>query len=110
MLTQVTELDKYLAMTMSSDEFLRASLQSIEVNEDFTEAVIYLQDASRLCFCHRVGERWAKSVGPEGSEHLGGQADRLVSEIKMFRLNRKHLDIQFQDGSRWDESVTGYQI
>ena len=24
--------------------------------------------------------------------------------ITIFRLNAKHLDIQFEDGSRWDEA------
>jgi hypothetical protein len=96
-------------MAIPSDAFLRETLRAVEVNDDFTEAVLQLKDASRLCFCHRVGERWAKSVGPEGREEDGGDADTLVSAITMFRLNRKHLDIQFEDGSRWDESVSNFK-
>ena len=89
---------------MKSDEILRTVLFTIEVNEDFTEAVMRLRDNSRLCFCHRVDERWVKAVGPEEREHEGGKAGELLSAIKMFRLNRKHLDVQFEDGSRWDEA------
>ncbi len=90
---------------MASDETLKRALLTVEVNADFTEAVMHLQDNSRLCFCHRVGERWAKAVGPEEREHEGGKAGELLSAIRMFRLNRKHLDIQFDDGSRWDEAL-----
>jgi hypothetical protein len=84
-------------------------LLTVEVNEDFTEAVLHLEDKSRLCFCHRVGERWAKAVGPEEREHEGGGAADILSAIKMFRLNRKHLDIQFEDGSRWDQVLQDFK-
>jgi len=50
--------------SMTSEEQLRSELLAVEVNEDFTEAVMQFHDNSKLCFCHRVGERWAKSVGP----------------------------------------------
>ena len=87
---------------MPSDETLRRARLRVEVNNDFTEAVIHLQDGSRLCFCHRVGERWAKAVGRETREQEGGKAGELLSAISTFRLNGKHLDIQFEDGSRSD--------
>jgi hypothetical protein len=94
---------------MQSNEALGKAILTVEVNGDFTEAVMHLQDNSRLCFCHRVGERWAKAVGPEEREHDGGKAEELLSAIKMFRLNRKHLDIQFEDGSRWDEALQDFK-
>jgi len=81
---------------------LRDGLQAHEVNDDFTEAVLRLRDRTRLCFCHRVGERWAKATGPEGQEAAGGAAGDVLTLIAMFRLNRKHLDIHFADGSRWE--------
>ena len=90
---------------MTSEDLLKSELLTVEVNSNFTEAVMQFRDNSRLCFCHRVGERWAKSVGPDGRKNEAGLAGELLSAIKMFRLNAKHLDIQFQDGSRWDESV-----
>lgn len=83
---------------MTSEEEFRRAFASLEVNEDFTEAVLAMRDGSQLCFCHRVGERWAKATGG-GEVSLAGQ---LLPLIGTFRLNGKHLDIQFQDGSRWE--------
>jgi hypothetical protein len=94
---------------MTSDETLRKALLTVDVNGDFTEAVMRLQDNSRLCFCHRVGERWAKAVGPDDREHEGGEAGELLSAIRMFRLNRKHLDIHFEDDSHWDEDIHDFK-
>ena len=94
---------------MNHAAVLSRELSQAEVNEDFTEAVLSLRDHSRLCFCHRVGERWAKSVGPEDDEQQGGQADQLLGMIEMFRLNSKHLDILFSDGSRWDHAIQEWE-
>jgi hypothetical protein len=55
-----------------------------------------------LCFCHRVGERWAKAVGSEQTPEQGGIAEQVLAGIVMFRLNARHLDVQFADGSRWE--------
>ncbi len=92
-------------VSMTGAEILKSGLVSAEVNDAFTEAVLRLRDGSRLCFCHRVGERWAKAVGPDGREEDGGLAGTLLAAMTMFRLNAKHLDIQFADGSRWDNRV-----
>ena len=86
-------------------ETLRSELLTVEVDARFTEAVLRFGDDSRLCFCHRVGERWAKAVGPDAFEEATGLAGALLAAITMFRLNAKHLDIQFDDGSRWDEAL-----
>ena len=83
---------------MTAQELLRESFVSLEVNGDFTEAVVLLRDGSQLCFCHRVGERWAKALGG-----VAALASRVLSLIGLFRLNAKHLDVQFQDGSGWEE-------
>lgn len=91
--------------TPTSAAQLSEALVKVAVDEQFTEAVLTLDDDSRLCFCHRVGERWAKAIGPERREDEGGRAEQLLAAIAMFRLNAKHLDIQFQDGSRWDHAV-----
>src|SRR5262245_11816059 len=85
---------------MTQADQLRASYRSVQVNEDYSEAALTMTDGSQLCFCHRVGERWAKatSTGKAGDEAAG----RLLDTISLFRLNGKHLDIQFADGSRWE--------
>jgi hypothetical protein len=92
---------------MTSAESLRSALLTAEANGTFTEAVLRLRDGSRLCFCHRVGERWAKAVGADGREENGGLAAQILPAMTMFRLNAKHLDIQFADGSRWEERLSG---
>jgi len=80
---------------MTGEVFLRGALASVEVNDAFSEAAVVMSDGSRLCFRHRVGERWASADG-------GGRAAEVLAMIHQFRLNGKHLDIQFQDGSRWE--------
>jgi hypothetical protein len=87
---------------MSDEQFLRHSFVSLQVNGDFSEAVLAMADGSRLCFCHRVGERWAKALPAPGPGEGPGLADRVLGQISMFRLNAKHLDVQFHDGSSWD--------
>jgi hypothetical protein len=80
---------------MTNEAFLCEALVSLKVNETHTEAVLVLTDGSRLFFCHRVDERWAKADG-------AGLAGEVLSMIGLFRLNGKHLDVQFNDGSRWE--------
>jgi hypothetical protein len=92
-------------MYMTTEDILRTGLIAVAADKNFTEAVMRLGDNSKLCFCHRVGERWAKAVGPEDREDEAGLAGELLRDITMFRLNAKHLDIQFEDGSRWDEAL-----
>jgi hypothetical protein len=48
--------------SMTSEATLRQELLTVEANESFTEAVMHFRDGSRLCFCHRVDERWAKAA------------------------------------------------
>jgi hypothetical protein len=77
-------------MSMNMEEILRSAIVTAEANEGFTEAVMRLRDKSRLCFCHRVGERWVKAVGPDQREANAGLAGELLSAMTMFRLNAKH--------------------
>jgi hypothetical protein len=83
---------------MSAVDLLRSSFVSLEVSADFSEAVLSMRDESRLSFCHRVGERWAKADG-SGDDTLAG---RVLARIALFRLNARHLDVQLDDGSRWE--------
>jgi hypothetical protein len=86
---------------MTADELLRRVFVSVEVNETFTHATVSLNDNSQLLFCHRVGERWVKAEAGQG-KIAPGLAQDLLARIAMFRLNHKHLDMQFDDGSRWE--------
>ncbi len=56
--------------------------------------------AGMLGFLGAQGERWSKAVGPDGKE--GGCSEELIEAVRMFRLNAKHLDVEFEDGSRWE--------
>jgi hypothetical protein len=86
---------------MTNEAFLRDALASMEVNDTFTEAVLVLRDGSRLSFCHRVGERWARA------DSAGSLAADVLALIALFRLNGKHLDVQLRDGSRWEARFRG---
>jgi hypothetical protein len=87
---------------MTGEELLRQAFVAQETDQTFSEAVLRLRDGSRVCFRHRVGERWAKAVGPKGRESEGGTAGDVLASMALFRLNAKHLDIIFTDGSRWE--------
>jgi hypothetical protein len=87
---------------MSDADRLRHAFRSVAVNDDFTEAVLVLDDQSRLHFCHRVGQRTANATGTGESAGDATLAGLALATITLFRLNRKHLDVQFTDGSRWE--------
>lgn len=87
---------------MTQADLLRHAFVSVQTDAAFSEAVVVLRDGSRLYFCHRVDERWAKAIGPEGEKHVSGTAGAVLNGISLFRLNAKHLDIHFTDGSRWE--------
>ena len=88
-------------MAQQNQEFSQA-FASLQTNDTCSEAVVTLHDGSRLCFIHTVEKRQALSVGPAGQETEHRAAGELLSMIKMFRLNSKHLEIWFQDESRWE--------
>ena len=89
---------------MRAADALAAVLISVETDTGFTEAVLTLRDGSRLCFRHRVGERWAKAIGPMNAKG-DGLAGELLEAITGFRLNAKHLDVTFNDQRRWEREV-----
>ncbi len=76
-------------------DLLRSAFVALEVNADCTEAELLLRDENRLRFRHRVDQRQAEAVGD-------GAARAVLARIARFRLNRRHLDITFADGSRWE--------
>lgn len=91
---------------MNLSQRLAQELASVSAAEQFTFAVMQFRDGSRLHFCHRVDERWVQAIGPMAAGDDSGLAGTLRAAITTFRLNSKHLDIQFADGSRWDERLT----
>lgn len=63
-------------------------------NQEHTQAILVFTDDSRLLFEHTSREnRWAKASRDQSL------ADRCCQLLKQFRLNAKHLQLYFVDGS-----------
>ncbi len=88
---------------MPADELLRRVFVSLEVNEDCTAATLVATDGSCLQFRHSVGERWVRATSVEAA--AASEAQQVLSSLARFRLNRKHLDLFFSDGSRWEAQL-----
>jgi hypothetical protein len=79
--------------TMLSDDAKQEAVRYVP-NEGFTEAVVTFADGSTLTFHHSSREsRWAKASAE------GSTADRICLSLRQFRLNAKHLQLFFTDGS-----------
>ena len=88
-------------ITISHADRFRASFISIEANPDFSLAVVGMRDGSKLHFCHRVDERWVQQL-PGETQTGSDTARELLAVVVRFRLNAKHLEVQFEDNSRWE--------
>jgi hypothetical protein len=63
-------------------------------NAAFTQAVLYFKDGSELLFEHSSrANRWARASA------AGTTADKVCISLHQFRLNSKHLQLFFEDGS-----------
>lgn len=63
-------------------------------NPTFTQAILVFTDDSRLLFEHSSrANRWAKASAE------GSMADHCCQSLQQFRLNAKHLQLYFIDGS-----------
>jgi hypothetical protein len=63
-------------------------------NREFTQAILLFSDDSRLLFEHTSrANRWAKASREQSL------ADRCCQSLTQFRLNAKHLQLYFVDGS-----------
>jgi len=63
-------------------------------NATFTQAVLLFTDESRLYFEHTSrANRWVKASRAQSL------ADRCCAHMQQFRLNAKHLQLYFVDGS-----------
>lgn len=63
-------------------------------NEDFNQAVLFFKDGSYLEFEHTSKDnRWARASAKRT------QADNVCQSLRQFRLNAKHLQLFFDDGS-----------
>jgi hypothetical protein len=75
-------------------EAARRDVVRYVVNAEFNQAVLYFRDSSFLQFEH-IGRdrRWARASSD------GTTADKICQALRQFRLNAKHLQLFFVDGS-----------
>jgi len=64
------------------------------VNGSFDKAVLFFADGSHLQLQHTgIDTRWAKASAEPSV------ADSVCQAMRLFRLNAKHLQLYFTDGS-----------
>ena len=84
--------DRMLMPTLS--DFTRGVATRYVANEEFNEAAVYFDDGSFLQFEHKGRDRrWAR---PSADDTTAGKVCRA---LRQFRLNAKHLQLFFEDGS-----------
>ena len=75
-------------------ELFRHDVIQYMVDDDFKRAALFFRDESFIEFEHSSREnRWAR---PSAGDTL---ADAVCKSIRQFRLNAKHLQLFFEDGS-----------
>ncbi len=63
-------------------------------NAEFNQAALFFEDGSYLQFEHTSRtNRWARASSDRN------MADTLCRSLRLFRLNAKHLQLYFEDGS-----------
>jgi hypothetical protein len=79
---------------VSIAEYAKKQAAQYEVNLAFNHATLHFLDGSALHFEHTSREnRWARASAGETA------ADDICRSIHQFRLNAKHLQLFFKDGS-----------
>jgi hypothetical protein len=77
-----------------SADFTREAFTRYVANAEFNEAALFFNDGSFLQFEHKGRDkRWAR---PSADDTTAGQVCRA---LRQFRLNAKHLQLYFEDGS-----------
>ena len=71
----------------------RACATRCAVNPQCNRAVLSFTDGSELHFEHTLQNRWAKASAGKSL------ADEVCLSLRLFRLNAKHLQLFFEDGS-----------
>lgn len=76
------------------NELARGQAARYVVNGEFNKAVLFFKDGSYLQFEHTSRDnRWARA---SADATIAGQ---ICKSLYQFRLNAKHLQLFFQDGS-----------
>ena len=78
---------------MASSDLFQSQITDYTASPGFTRALLRFTDGSTLHFEHAVGKRTAQAYPAESL------ADLACQSLRMFRLNAKHLQLYFTDGS-----------
>lgn len=79
---------------MTLDEVTRTNAVELSANQGFTRAVLTFDDGSHIRFEHSSRQnRWAQASDD------GTIADKICLALSQFRLNAKHLQLFFEDGT-----------
>lgn len=79
---------------MDIGEYARQKATQYLVNPEFSKATLHFADGSYLQFEHTSRtNRWARASADATI------ADDVCRSIRQFRLNAKHLQLFFEDGS-----------
>ncbi len=79
---------------MTSAEIAYAQATRYVTNGAFNQAVLFFADGSYLQLEHTgIDTRWAKASAEPS------MADGICQTMRLFRLNAKHLQLYFTDGS-----------
>jgi hypothetical protein len=76
------------------NEIVRENVVRYDADADFKRAALYFRDGSFIEFEHSsLHTRWARPSLD------GTMADTICRSIRIFRLNAKHLQLFFEDGT-----------
>ena len=79
---------------MTISDYTKDHATRYVANVQFTQAAVFFKDGSHLTFEHSSRDnRWARPSSD------GTVADTVCQSILQFRLNAKHLQLFFQDGT-----------
>jgi hypothetical protein len=80
--------------SVTRGEYARTQTTQYIANPAFTQATLHFSDGSDLRFEHTSrANRWAHASAP------GTIADEICTTLRQFRLNAKHLQLFFEDGT-----------
>ena len=75
-------------------DFVRNEAVRYDADAEFKRAALFFRDGSFIEFEHSSRDtRWARASGD------GTMADKICRSIRIFRLNAKHLQLFFEDGT-----------
>ncbi len=75
-------------------ELARSQVVRYDADADFKRAALFFLDGSFIEFEHSSRDtRWARASADDT------MADKICRSLRIFRLNAKHLQLFFQDGT-----------